>query len=78
MKRHISLYIILIFCALFSSFNANSHPYDSVLIFREHRTDDGRVIWTNIPKKCFSKGMLTCARLHPIYRGSGTIKKPEN
>ncbi len=70
--------IILILCGWFLAFSAASHPYDSALIFREHKTDDGRPIFSNIPKKCFSKGRLTCTGLHPIFKGSGTIKKPEN
>ena len=78
MMRHIKRPEILILFALFSTFNAYSHPYDSVLIFREHKTDDGRIIWTNIPKKCFSEGVLICTKLHPIYEGPGTIEKPEN
>ena len=67
MKRHAGLNIILISCGLFFAPGAISHPYNSQLTFREHTTDDGRVIWTNIPKKCFSQGVLNCTRLHPIF-----------
>jgi len=73
---------ILILCGLFTAFGAASHPYDgpphdAPLTFIEHKTDDGRAIFTNIPKKCFSKGVLTCTQLHPIFKGPGTIEKPE-
>ena len=78
MKRPTRLSMILALCGLFSAFGVASHPYDSALIFHEHLTDDGRAIYSNIPKKCFSKGRLTCTRLHPIFKGSGTIKKPVN
>ena len=47
-----------------------AHPDDAPLTFRKHLTDDGRVIWSNIPKACFSKGLLTCGNLHPIYGGA--------
>jgi hypothetical protein len=56
MKRHIVLIIILILLGLFIAFSAASHPYDgpphnAPLTFIEHKTDDGRPIYTNIPKK---------------------------
>jgi len=82
MKRRIVLIIILILLGLFVAFSAASHPYDgpphdAPLTFIEHKTDDGRTIFTNIPKKCFSKGVLTCVQLHPVFKGSGTIEKPK-
>ena len=78
MKRHFVLIIILIILGLFIAFSAASHPYDDPLTFIEHKTDAGQPIFTNIPKKCFSKGQLTCISLHPIFGGSGTIEKPKN
>lgn len=82
-KRHFVLVIILILIGLFIAFSAAAHPYhgpphEAPLTFIEHKTDDGRPIYTNIPKKCFSEGQLTCISLHPIFKGPGTIKKPEN
>ena len=82
-RRHFVLVIILILLGLFIAFSAAAHPYDgppheAPLTFIEHKTDDGRPIYTNIPKKCFSNGVLTCISLHPIFGGSGTIEKPEN
>ncbi len=46
-----------------------SHPYDDPFAFRKHLTDDGRVIYSNIEKRCFSKGVLTCMEYHPIWKG---------
>ncbi len=82
MKQHKGLKTILILCGLFLTSNAFSHPYDgpphnAPLTFILHMTDDGRPIYTNIPKKCFSEGRLTCIQLHPIFKGSGTIEKTE-
>jgi hypothetical protein len=75
--------LIITLCGIFFTFSAASHPYDgppheAPLTFIEHKTDDGRAIFTNIPKKCFSNGVLSCISLHPIFKGSGTIEKPEN
>jgi hypothetical protein len=75
--------LIITLCGMFYTCSAASHPYDgpphdAPLTFIEHKTEDGRPILTNIPKKCFSKGQLTCISLHPIFKGSGTIEKPEN
>jgi hypothetical protein len=75
--------LMITICGMFFTFSAASHPYDgppheAPLTFIEHKTDDGRPIYTNIPKKCFSKGVLTCISLHPIFKGPGTIDKPEN
>ena len=81
MKRHMVLVIILILIGLFVAFSAAAHPENSPLTFRKHLTDDGRVIYSNIPKACFSEGVLTCDRLHPIFgtptkmKGTETNKK---
>jgi hypothetical protein len=74
MKQHKALKIILILCGLFIASSASAHPYDEPLTFRKHLTDDGRVIYSNIPKSCFSKGLLTCQHLHPIYGMSVSMK----
>jgi hypothetical protein len=74
MKQHNTLKIILILCGLFIAFSASAHPYDKPLTFRKHLTDDGRVIYSNIPKSCFSKGLLTCQNLHPVYEKSVSMK----
>ena len=68
-------------CMMLAAFGSSAHPYhgeppEAPLAFIEHRTDDNRPIYTNIPRACFSRGRLTCAPLHPVFRGSGTVKKP--
>ena len=77
MKRQTGLNILLISCGLLFVPGAISHPYNSQLIFREHSTDDGRVIWTNVPKKCFSNGVLICTDLHPIFPVAERVKNPD-
>lgn len=82
MKRHLVLIVILLIIGLFLAFSAAAHPYEGIpqnapLAFIKHKTDDGRPVYTNIPKKCFSNGQLTCIQLHPVMKGPGTIKKPE-
>jgi hypothetical protein len=74
MKQHKALKIILILCGLIIASSASAHPYDEPLTFRKHLTDDGRVIYSNIPKSCFSKGLLTCENLHPIFGMSVSMK----
>ena len=59
---------------------AMSHPYEgapnhSPQAFVPHLHEDGRTVYTNIPKKCYSQGRLSCAQLHPIFKGPGTVKK---
>ena len=71
---------ILLFLIASSAF---AHPYEGAPTatpkkFILHQTEDGRPIHTNIPKRCFSQGRLICHQLHPVFQGSGTIKKPEN
>ena len=74
-RRHFVLVTILILIGLFIAFSAAAHPYEEPLTFRKHLTNDGRVIYSNIPKKCFSNGYLTCQQLHPIYGSAhGTAK----
>jgi hypothetical protein len=68
MKQHLK--IIFTLSGLSISNGAFSHPFDSPLTFREHRTDDGRIILSNIEKRCFSKGKLTCLEYHPVWQGS--------
>lgn len=81
-KRHIVLVILILLIGLFVAFSAASHPYEgppyeAPMTFILHTTDDGRPIYTNIPKKCFSKGRLTCIQLHPVFNGPGTIENPK-
>lgn len=74
MKQHAVLNLVLILTGLTTSLNTLSHPFDSPLIFRKHLTNDGRIIYSNIEKRCFSNGVLTCQRHHPIWQGAfGTV-----
>ena len=75
MQQHKGLKIILTLCGLILTSAASAHPYDEPLTFRKHLTDDGRVIYSNIPKACFSKGVLTCERLHPIFGKPISMKR---
>ncbi len=67
MKQHNELSILAAIIGLFLASSAASHPYDSPLTFRKHKSDSGGIVWSNIPKACFSKGLLRCEKLHPIY-----------
>jgi hypothetical protein len=57
MKRHIVLVIIIIIVGLFLAFSAAAHPEYSPFTFIPHKTEDGRIIYSNIPKRCFSNGV---------------------
>ena len=76
-----SLKAVLISFGLTIAPGTFSHPYEGApqaapKSFILHKTDDGRLIYTNIPKKCFSEGRLICHQLHPVFGGPGTIRKP--
>ena len=79
-KRQFALITILILIGLFIAFGAAAHPYNEPLTFKLHTTNDGRPIYTNIPKKCFSNGVLTCTGAHPLFgipvENSKTESKP--
>ena len=65
------LMTILMLCGILGLPLAHAHPYDSPLEFRAHKTRDGRIIYSNIPMKCFHDGVLHCYQLHPIFPKSG-------
>ena len=69
MKKHLKIRALLILSGLILAPTVLPHPYDEPLTFRKHLTDDGRVIYSNIQKKCFSSGKLTCLKYHPIWKG---------
>ena len=66
MNRKTSLKILVTLSGLSVSIVA-AHPYDSPLTFREHKLADGWIIFSNIPVKCFTDGVLICIRLHPVF-----------
>ena len=78
MKLRSCLGLALIIGASLPISIVDAHPYDSPLEFRRHMTDDGRVIYSNIPKKCFHDGVLTCDRLHPIFPKKSIPETPES
>lgn len=69
MLKHIWLNSFIFLCGLFLAPSAISHPFDAPLSFRKHTTNDGRIIYSNIQKKCFSDGLLLCTHLHPVFGG---------
>ena len=78
MKQYIWRNIIISLAGLILPSVVMSHPYDEPLTFRKHMTSDGRVIYSNIEKRCFSDGALTCLEYHPIWKGSITKKRNAN
>ncbi len=75
------LKIVLFVLGIAAATAGQAHPYegmpeDSPMVFILHTTDDGRPIYTNIPKKCFSDKRLSCIYLHPVMKGPGTIRQP--
>jgi len=58
-------HVLVVFGLPLIAFGVMAHP-DSPLEFRKHMTKDGRIIYSNIYKKCFSEGLLTCHHLHPV------------
>lgn len=68
-------------CLILVAFASAAHPYhgeppEAPLAFIEHRTEDNRPIYTNIPRSCFAQRRLTCAGLHPVFKGPGTVARP--
>lgn len=75
MKRDTILQLGIILCGLIPP-SAFSHPFDSPLTFRPHKSDQGGTVYSNIPKKCFSNGVLLCAGLHPVIGGGNQQPVP--
>lgn len=67
MKTQIGARSVIFCVTLLLACSARAHPEDSPLTFFPHRTDNGAVIFSNIPKKCFRDGVLLCARYHPLF-----------
>lgn len=80
MNHNPVLKLVVLLLSLALPYSASAHPYEgepqnTPLAFVPHETDDGRPVYSNIPKRCFSAGRLTCSQLHPLFKGTGTIKK---
>jgi hypothetical protein len=71
MNHRLRCKFTLLICALLYGPGAGAHPEDSPLTFIPHRNDNGAVIYTNIPKKCFVNGRLLCTRYHPLFAQGG-------
>ena len=76
MKQRPGIRPLLICMMLSISCGAGAHPEDSPLTFIPHRNDNGAIIFTNIPKKCFRNGVLLCTRYHPMFAHGQAMKKP--
>lgn len=68
-KAHWPMLAALI-AGLLVATNVGAHPYDDPLRFEAHTHEDGRVIFTNIPKRCFRDGVLICHQLHPLLNNT--------
>lgn len=56
---------------------AFAHPHNAPFTFIKHTLKDGRVVYTNIPQKCFKDGILICNQYHPTL-GGGQLLAPSN
>lgn len=70
MMQHLRLNVLLTVVCISSLSVVFSHPHDNPLKFEKQVADDGRVIYSNIEKRCFSNGHLICTEYHPIWNKS--------
>lgn len=66
MRRLYSILVTTMAIASIVAGAARAHPENDPLRFEPHTHEGGRVIFTNIPKRCFRNGMLICLELHPL------------
>ncbi len=57
--------------------NAGAHPENDPLRFESHIHEGGRVIFTNIPKRCFKNGLLICLDRHPLLNNRPPLDPAE-
>ena len=43
--------------------------------FTSFQTEDGRVIYSNIPRRCIRDGLLICSQYHPLHAGDAEAAK---
>jgi hypothetical protein len=67
MKPNSLLTLLLLFGGLNLATSVLAHPENSPLTFSAHKSVDGRIIYSNIPGRCFKNGVLTCYELHPVF-----------
>ncbi len=72
-RKPMRLLIALAFIGI--SFSAHS---SGMISFQKIRTDDGRIIYSNIEKRCFSNGRLICLNYHPIFSGRQPARTRQN
>ena len=78
MKLNVWINLLLLLVGPHFSPSIFAHPEDSPLTFIPHKSEDGRVIYTNIPKRCFSNGLLTCPGRNPIFGVPSASKRVES
>lgn len=52
-----------------------AHPDHAPLTFKKHTLPDGRIIYSNLPLRCFKTGVMTCGDYHPVL-GNTDLTKP--
>ena len=67
MRRLFTCPVALVAIASLAAGAAHAHPENDPLRFEAHTHDGGRVIYTNIPKRCFRNGLLLCLERHPLF-----------
>ena len=77
MKLDVWIRLLLLLAGFHISPGIFAHPENSPLTFIPHKSEDGRVIYTNIPKKCFSSGVLICKELNPIFGAPSASRRVE-
>ena len=66
MKAQLRTRLVLLLAGISFSLGLTAHPENSPLMFIAHKTRDGRIIYTNIPLRCFEDGVLICPGYHPV------------
>ena len=66
MRRQLIVATAILAIASLAAGTARAHPEDDPLRFEAHTHEGGRVIFTNIPKRCFRNGLLICLDRHPL------------
>lgn len=66
MKTKLRTKLVMLLAGLSLSLGLAAHPENSPLTFIAHKTRDGRIIYTNIPLRCFENGVLICPGYHPV------------
>ncbi len=79
MRRQLILATAILATTSLAAGTAHAHPEDDPLRFESHTHEGGRVIFTNIPKRCFRNGLLICLERHPLLDNRpppGSVEQP--